>query len=176
MSFKNPTYIVLDLPKEVSEKVMKIRVANKDEFRASLPVEITITGSTGVGVISNNQSEEFVYEEIKKIASRTKPIKLVFSHVEQVRDTGIYVLKLKDESKLRMLHNDFKNVGIKYAGMEYGYSPHCTLRSRKPITDNEIKKLQETKIEDEFIVDTLSVYMLDKLPITKKMTVKLTGK
>lgn len=175
MNFVHPTYIVLDLPKDVSEKVMNIRRNNRDEFRSALPVEITVAGSTGVGTISEGQSDERVFSILKSIADKTKPFKLSFDRVEQVRDTSIYVLKVEDERALFNLHNKLKDSGIEYDDMAHEYSPHCTLRSRTPITDKEKELIFETKIEGEFVVDTLTVYMLDKMPIKKLFSVKLNG-
>lgn len=175
MNFVHPTYIVLDLPVEVSEKVMSIRRANQDAFRSALPVEITVTGSTGVGVISQHQEQEKVFKILKDIADTTKPFRLSFKGVESVRDTSIYVLKLADETELLTLHERLKTSGINFDEMEHAYSPHCTLRSRTPITDIEKELILKTKIEEEFLVDTLTVYMLDKLPIKNIYSVKLTG-
>lgn len=176
-SFKHPTFIVLDLPEDISKKVMDIRVSHEDKFRSSLPVEITVVGSTGVGVISEGQEEKNVFEIVEKISKNTKPLKLSFSQVKRIPDTDIFVLKLKDEKEIRALHEKFINSEIKFDKIppkyESPFDPHCTLRSRSPISEEDVERIQNINLEDEFVVDTLSVYMLDKLPIKKLFTVKL---
>ena len=66
MDFKHDSYIVLDIPSPVKEKIYEIRNYHKDTLRASLPVEITVAGSSGVGVIEPGQDKSFVFNTIKK--------------------------------------------------------------------------------------------------------------
>lgn len=175
-TFKHATYIVVDLPEEIAKQVMAVRISHQDEFRASLPVEITVVGSSGVGVISEGQDESEVYRIVQKIAQNTEPFKLSFDHVVRFPGTDIFVLKLTDETEMRNLHNKFISSEIKFENSNFEYGPHCTLRSRSPITEEDEQKIYDVKIEGEFLVDTLSVYMLDALPIKKLFTVKLGGK
>ena len=79
ISFEHPTYIVLDLPKDMADKIMKIREDNKDEFRTSLPAEITVAGSSGVGILTKGQDEKAVYRNIEEIA-KTITIKFLQKH------------------------------------------------------------------------------------------------
>ncbi|MBM7602446.1 hypothetical protein JOC75_000416 [Metabacillus crassostreae] len=64
--FNKDTYIVLDLPMDISEKVMKIRSDN--DYIMSLPAEITIAGSSGLGILQHEQHPSNVYVTIKEIA------------------------------------------------------------------------------------------------------------
>jgi len=175
MSFKHPTYIVLDLPQYISEIVMDIRKEHKDEFRSALPVEITVAGSSGVGIVSEEQSEEMMYNKLNEIAKNTKPIKLSFNEVKRFPGSDIFVLKLSDEKEVLELHNKLRESGIKFEETPLEFEPHCTLRSRSPISKEDEVKLYSIEIQEAFVVNTLSVYMLDKLPIKKLYTVKLTG-
>ena len=45
-----PSYIVLDIPSPMAEEIRRLR-SRFDAVRASLPAEITLTGSCGVGLI-----------------------------------------------------------------------------------------------------------------------------
>src|SRR5205809_239975 len=49
------TYIVLDVPQPFASRVLDLRVQSGDDFRAALPVEITLIGSGGVGPITRHQ-------------------------------------------------------------------------------------------------------------------------
>ncbi len=175
MNFEYPTYIVLELPNEISDKVMSIRKSHKDVFRSALPVEITVVGSSGVGTISKGQDEQVVFSKVNDIAKKIKPFKLSFKEVKRFPGTDIFVLKVKDETKIREIHELFKTSGFKLDEISSEFEPHCTLRSRSPITQEDEEELFNITIEDEFVVDTLSVYMLNKLPIKLLHSVKLTG-
>ncbi|WP_019392398.1 hypothetical protein [Priestia filamentosa] len=68
--FKHDTYVVLDLPKEISEQVRKIRYRFKDRFYTALPPEITVAGSSGGGVLQNNQEPDQVFKILDDIATK----------------------------------------------------------------------------------------------------------
>lgn len=89
--------------------------------------------------------------------------------------SDVFVFTLKDEERFRLLHEEIKNSGIVFKGSPFPYKPHCTLRSRTPITDKEVEEIMTTKLSDEFILDSLSIYMVDKIPLSRLYTVKLTG-
>lgn len=176
MNFQYESYIVLDLPSPVKEKIYDIRNYHKDKLRASLPVEITVAGSGGVGVIEPGQDNEFVFNTIKNIAEKMSPITASFKDVLRFPGTDLFVFTLKDEEKFRRLHEEIIKSGIKFKPNKFPYKPHCTLRSRTPITDAEVEEVMTTRLSDEFILDTISIYMVDKIPLSRLYTVKLSGK
>ena len=175
MDFQHDSYIVLDLPSPIKEKIYDIRNYHKDTLRASLPVEITLAGSGGVGIIKPGQDKEFVFNTVKNIAIKTSPILASFKDVLRFPGTDLFVFTLKDEERFRLLHEEMKKSGINFKPNRFPYKPHCTLRSRTPITDYEIAEIMETKLLDEFIIDTISIYMVDKIPLDRLYTVKLLG-
>ena len=121
------------------------------------------------------KDKEFVFNTIRNIASKTRPILASFQDVLRFPGTDLFVLTLKDEERFRLLHEEIRKSGIKFKDNRFPYKPHCTLRSRTPITDYEIAEIMETKLLDEFIIDTISIYMVDKIPLDRLYTVKLLG-
>ena len=175
MDFQHESYIVLDLPDPVKEKIYDIRNYHKDKLRVSLPVEITLAGSSGVGVIEPGQDKEFVFNTIKNIAMKTAPILASFKDVLRFPGTDLFVFTLNDEEKFRLLHEEIIKSGIKFKSSKFPYKPHCTLRSRTPINENEVIEIMSTRVLDEFVLDTISIYMVDKIPLSKLYTVKMLG-
>lgn len=57
--FEHDTYVVLDIPEPVSSKVMALHMQYEKQ-RTLIPVEITIIGSSGVGILKNDQKTSFV--------------------------------------------------------------------------------------------------------------------
>ena len=72
--FDRDTYIVLELPEPTASKIRKIRVEQGDEFQTSMPTEITIVGSSGVGCIAQDQDPDELFKVIDEIATSTPPI------------------------------------------------------------------------------------------------------
>lgn len=87
-SFDADTYIVLDLPKQVSEKIKNVRECYN--YPDALPVEITIAGSSGIGVLQDDQDQGEVFEKVDDIAAKTRPVKVSFSDVSSFPNTNIF--------------------------------------------------------------------------------------
>jgi 2'-5' RNA ligase len=175
MTFVHETYICLDLPEPQAQLVLDIRRHQHDEFRAALPAEITIAGSSGVGVIKAEQKPEVVFSTLQHIAAQTKPIQASFGRVRRFPRTDIFVLTLQDEIPLRELHQRIVASSIRFEPSRFPFQPHCTLRSRSPVSSEEEAELLSFHIPGVFTLDTLSIYLLETLPMTLLYQVKLTG-
>lgn len=62
--FDRNTYIVLELPEPMSSTIHKIRAEQGDDFQASMPNEITVVGSSGVGPIAQDQDPEKLFKDL----------------------------------------------------------------------------------------------------------------
>jgi 2'-5' RNA ligase len=175
MGFTADTYICLDVPMPVAQQIMDIRLRSHDTFRAALPVEITLTGSSGIGVFDARQDEKMAFALLDAIAAETEPLPVTFGKVLRFPSTDIFVLTLTDERPFRMLHERIVSSGIRFQPSPFPYTPHCTLRSRSPVSEEETADLLSLCISQSFLLDTLSVYMLETLPMTLLHEVKLTG-
>lgn len=158
--FDQDTYIVLELPEPIASTVHGIRVEQGDEFQASMPTEITIVGSSGVGCIAQDQDPNELFKIIDEIAASTPPITVSFDRSHRFPGTDIVVMKLEDETLLRSLHQRFVNSGVKFQNTNFPYMPHCTLRSKSPLTDEEMVQLSKLRIEGSFTLKKLSVYRM----------------
>lgn len=158
--FDRDTYIVLELPEPIASTIHKIRAEQGDDFQASMPTEITIVGSSGVGCIAQDQDPDEFFKIIDEIAASTPPLTVSFDKVHRFPGTDIVVMKLKDETLVRSLHQRFVESGINFQDVDFAYEPHCTLRSKSPLTDQEREELSKLKIEGDFTLQTLSVYRM----------------
>ncbi len=174
--FAANTYAVVDVPSPVADHVMAIRQRHRDELRSALPVEITMAGSSGIGEFEAGQDPTEVFTILDKIATETAPIHATFGPVRRFPNTDIFVLTLADEHPFRTLHERIAASGIRFRASPFPYTPHCTLRSRSPVSDEDAADLLSVRLADEFTIDTLTVYMLDKLPCTLLHRVPLTGR
>lgn len=172
--FDRDTYIVLVLPESVASAIHNIRVEQGDDFQASMPEEITVIGSSGVGPIAQDQDPDELFKVIDEIAASTPPIIVSFDKAHRFPGTDIVVMKLKDDAVIRSLHQRFVDSGIKFQNSDFPYEPHCTIRSKSPLTDQEMEKLSNLKIEGSFTLQTLSVYRMPP-PGTLIHTAKLSS-
>lgn len=160
-NFKYDTYIVLDLPKEIGNYINKIRSDFNDVFYTALPSEITVAGSSGVGVLELKQEVNNVFKILNSIASETKPIKASFGGVNRFPYTNTFFFTLQDEKPFRNLHKTIAESAIKFTDSKFPYKPHTTLCSHSTISEEEIQQLSSLEIPEEFILETMSVYSLE---------------
>ncbi|WP_461672498.1 2'-5' RNA ligase family protein [Priestia megaterium] len=159
--FKHDTYIVLELPIKIHEQVMTIKMKFNDEIEMVTPADITIAGSSGVGLLDPAQEPQAVYSILDNIALKIKPIKTSFVEVTRFPSTNIFFFSFKDETPFHDLHREIAHSNIRFLKNEFPFKPHVTLCTRPSITEAEIKKLLAIKLDEEFIIDTLSVCSLE---------------
>lgn len=172
MNFNKPTYIVLDLEEPLSSEMIKIR-SKLDSFRASLPAEITVTGSSGNGAVSKDQDYDEFINEISLIAKEINPFTFSFSESMNFPSTSIYVMTVNNKDIFERIHERFKKSKISFEKSPFPYFPHCTISSKTNIAENEIELIKNLKIEGTHAIKNLSVYQLENDELDKIYTVKL---
>jgi 2'-5' RNA ligase len=158
--FDTNTYAVLDVPEPFARAVMAVRVKHRDEFRSALPVEITVAGSNGVGEFEPDQVGADVFGTLDAIATEAAPIEATFGPVDRFPGTEIFFLTLQDERPFHELHHRIASSPSRFKQCPFPYRPHCTLRDRTPISDEDIADLLAVEIPGSFVLDTLSVYAM----------------
>jgi 2'-5' RNA ligase len=166
-------YFVLNIPRPFSERVMKARRSIKDNFFTSLPVEVTIAGSTGVGILDSSQNLPDAYTLLDGVAQHTAPIEAAFGPVVRFPGTDIFALTFQDEVPFRKLHERVVKSGIRFRESPHPFQPHCTLRSGAPVSKAEEHSLRALQIPGRFVLDAISICRLDRPPVQTLHTAPL---
>lgn len=167
------TYVVPDIPPAFAEQVLALRERQSDPFRFSLPAETTISGSSGTGPIASDEDLPRVIAALDRIAAETAPIRASFGPVRRFPDSDVFYLSFVDERPLRALHERIAASGLRFQPSPFPFGPHCTLRTRAPITDAESRELISARITGEFTLDTLSLYDLPERPMPRQFATLL---
>ena len=179
IGFQKSTFICLDFPKEMAEKIRKIRL-NLEPTIAWKPVVITLAGSSGCGHISDEQDILEANKLLAELSKKILSIKLQFSKINSFSDTEIYFFEFEDESLLNKLHNQIKNCGIKFFDNEYPFKAHCTIHFKGSMNPRKKQQIFNTVIPNEkFEIDTMSLISdynhLSRFPLTGTKTRYLEG-
>jgi 2'-5' RNA ligase len=162
--FDSDTYAVLDLPEPVASKVMAIRRKHRDAFRSALPAEITVAGSGGVGCFDPDEYPEHAWDVLGEISASTAPIETAMGAVMRFPGTDLFVIRPDPDDALRALHARIASSSIRFQPNRFPYTPHCTLRGRSPVTDEDAASLLAERIPDRFTLNQMSVYRLEEGP------------
>jgi len=167
--FNLPTYIVLDVPPPASNYIKKLR-QRFDPERAGVPVEITITGSSGLGTIVPEQDPALVFRTVSEIASKFTPFQTSFLRVKKFRGTGITYFELANPLNFIQIHNAFSSSPIEFNKNPFPFTPHCTIRLKKGIRIKEIREsILTAPPEYEFFLTSLSIYTYDDEKMKSKL-------
>lgn len=137
---------------------MAVRRSHADLFRAALPVEITLTDS-----FDPAQDAEEAFASIDAVASATAPISTSFVGAHRFPNSDTFVMSVRDEEPFIALRQTILAAGLRFEPPSpYGFVPHCTLRTRSPVTPSEAESLLDTEIEGDMVLDSLSKYTLTR--------------
>ncbi|UDQ99087.1 2'-5' RNA ligase family protein [Lentisphaerota bacterium WC36G] len=160
--FKNPTYIVFDVNGKIADKIRFIR-QQLDPERADLNIEISVSGSNGLGFIKPSQNFDIIRHELDNICQQISPFWCNFGKIKKFVNTEIYYLSIKNKQPFFEVIELLKNSRIEFLPTPFEYEPHCTLTLPNTNTVTCIKGQEQyissIKIpEERFLVTSLALY------------------
>jgi hypothetical protein len=88
MRFDYDTYVVLDIPPPIAEQVAAIRNRCHDWFVHSLPIEITVAGSSGIGVFDPERAQAEAFAVLSAISAEAPPIEASLGEISRFPNSG----------------------------------------------------------------------------------------
>ena len=161
--FPFPAFIVLDLPPAIAGDVAALRRQADPNF-PPLPVEITLTGSSGVGPLEREQSRDAVFASLDGLAAQTCVFQTAFCAIARFEGSPILYLRPENAIPFRALHESLRKSAIRFAPSPFPYTPHCTIRSHSAGMPDaaEVARITALPVPTQpFLLDTLSLYEID---------------
>lgn len=153
---------MLEVPPPVAGRVAAIR-REWNSWRVALPVEITLAGSSGAGVLRYHESElDAIFATLDAFARRFAPIAIRFDSVALFPGTKVVYLAPNDPAPLVALHAALTQSGLRFERSPHPFTPHCTLADLEVAATElpaDFQKLALPQIE--IVLDTLSLVQLD---------------
>jgi 2'-5' RNA ligase len=156
------SYIVLDVPSPIAEHVLSIR-QHYSSWRVALPTEITVIGSSGVGVMRYDENESSdVFKIIDDLAKQFKPIVTQFTSVARFPNTGWFYYAQQNPEPFTQLQNAIVETGLKFEPSPFPFTPHCTIADFESPSEELAQEILSLPVpERDIVLDTLSIYVLD---------------
>ncbi len=160
--FIKPTYIVFDVSGSVADEVREIR-KKLDPERADLNIEISISGSSGLGYVAPGQPLDIICHQLTEVCKDITPFWCSFDNIKKFDNTDIYYLTIKYEQPFFDAIEILKSSNIKFLPTPYQYEPHCTLtlptEKNNANNDNNITGIEQIVIpKDNFFINSLALY------------------
>jgi 2'-5' RNA ligase len=158
--FEHPAFIVLEVPSAIANIVQQWR-ERYDPIVAAFPVEITLTGSSGVGTLASDQDPAEVSAILGDVARGLIPFTTQFTHIGRFPGTDIFYLAPAHPEKFVAVQKMLTATRLRFNPSPFPYTPHCTIRSAGKVSPEDEQALLALQAPSQaFTLDTLAVYEL----------------
>lgn len=156
MQIDRPTYLIAELGGDVIPVVSSLR----NRFSPShilWPVDVTITGSSGIGTIKEGQNVNMVVEYLEPIVIKHSFTDIKLRSIARFPNTGNYYFAPQREN-FDILHRAVATSKVLFNANRWPYTPHCTLRSGPDATDECDALFRSMDIPSNVTIECFSLY------------------
>lgn len=158
--FLHDSFVVADVPASLAQLVSGIR-HQYGSARQFLPVEITLAGSSGVGVFAADQDADEALQTVGRIAADAAPFTFQLAGVERFPNSGVFYYAIGDTAPLVALHQALVTSGLRFRPSPFPFSPHLTIDTFDTPTPELEAELRALAVPaGKHLVASVSVYSL----------------
>lgn len=152
------TAVVLEVPFPVSQRIQELRERFDPVLARSVPVEITIAGSSGLATLAPGQDSGAVLAALQQIAAVIPPFTAAFGRAFRFPRSTVYALTVKPLRPFRELHQRLKTAPIKFLPSPFHFMPHCSLHIWGELPETLAQEILQTRIPERFTIRNMALY------------------
>jgi 2'-5' RNA ligase len=172
-----PGIIVMsELHGALAARVHDIQTRFDPRMAAELPPHITITGSSGMGPISPDTTDEELRAALERVAAETPSFTVRLEPPMRFMQSTVVVMTVDPNGPIRALHERIKSSGLSYEFPRFTFTPHCTLSFYPELSRDDLRELLRFRIDEQILIDSIQAYRAVTLTRTRKVVdLPLTG-
>lgn len=152
------TAVVLEVPFPVSQRIQELRERFDPVLARSVPVEVTIAGSSGLAVLAPGQDSAAVFATLQQIAAATPSFTAAFGRAFRFPHSTVYALTVKPLRPFRELHQRLKTAPVRFLPSPFHFMPHCSLHIWGELPETLAQEIIQTRIPEHFGISNLALY------------------
>lgn len=165
-----PGIIVMsELRGEIAERVLEIQRRVDPRMAAELPPHVTITGSSGMGPISPDVTDEALREALEPVAAATAPFMVRLQPPMRFMQSTVVVMPIDPNGPIRALHERVKLSGVQYEAARFTFTPHLTLSFYPELRRDVLRELLRVRFDEPLPIDSIQAYRAIDLTRTRKV-------
>ena len=165
-----PGIIVMsELGGTLARTVLEIQQRYDPRMAAELPPHITITGSSGMGPISPDTTDETLRAALAGVTSSTAPFTIVLQPPARFMQSTVVTMQVDPNGPIRALHEAIKSSGLRYEAPRFTFTPHLTLSFYPELSRDRLRELLRVRIDDHIVIDSIQAYRSIDLTRTRKV-------
>lgn len=147
-----------ELRGEIAARVLDIQRRFDPRMAAELPPHLTITGSSGMGPISPETTDEEIVAALTTVAAKSKPFSVQLQAPMQFMQSTVVVLPIDPNGPIRALHERIKLSGLLYERPRFTFTPHLTLSFYPELSREALRELRRFRIREPILIDKIQAY------------------
>lgn len=147
-----------ELSGEIAARIVDIQRRFDPRVAAELPPHVTITGSSGMGPISPNTTDEQITAALRTVAADSRPFSVHLQPPMQFMQSTVVVLPIDPNGPIRALHERIKLSGLTYERPRFTFTPHVTLSFYPELSRDALRELRRFRITEPILIDKIQAY------------------
>jgi 2'-5' RNA ligase len=173
---KTGIVLLAELAGPVADRIHEIQREFDPRMAAELPPHVTLSGSSGMGLIPNDTPVEALRQALEPIARDTAPITVRFHPPHKFLQSIVVVLPIDPYGPIRALHERIKTSGLPSEPPRFAFTPHCTLSFYPELSREKLRKLLAIRIEEPVLIDRIAAFRAVTLTrVENALELPLTG-
>ncbi|MGE5102588.1 MAG: 2'-5' RNA ligase family protein [Deltaproteobacteria bacterium] len=153
----------------IADRVREIQQRYDPRMAAELPPHITITGSSGMGPISPDTTDEELRAALEPIATATPTFSVLLEPPMRFMQSTVVVMPIDPHGPIRALHELIKSSGLSFEQPRFTFTPHVTLSFYPELDRERLRELLRVRINEPVRVDSIQAYRSTDLTRTQKV-------
>lgn len=153
----------------IAEELREIQQRFDPRMVAELPPHITISGSSGMGPISPETSDEVLRSALGPVAAQIARFSVRLQPPKRFMQSTVVVMEIDPNGPIRALHERIKMAGLSYEQPRFTFTPHCTLSFYPELSRDRLRELLRIRISEPVTIDSIQAYRAIDLTRTQKV-------
>ncbi|MGH7615846.1 MAG: 2'-5' RNA ligase family protein [Gemmatimonadaceae bacterium] len=166
---KPGTVVMFELAGPLAARVRELHAAFDPRMAAELPPHITITGSSGMGPIAPEVTDEELRRALEPVALEIAPFSVRLEAPMQFMQSTVVVMPINPNGPIRSLHEQIKMAGLPYEPPRFTFTPHLTLSFYPELTRERLRELLRFRVSEPVLIDAIQAYRAADLSQTTRV-------
>lgn len=150
--------VMFELKGALRERLRALHAEFDPRMASELPPHITITGSSGMGPITPETTDDELYRALGPVALETPPFSVRLEPPMQFMQSTVVVMPIEPHGPIRALHERIKQAGLRYEPPRFTFTPHLTLSFYPELTRQRLRELLRFRVPEPLLIDAIQAY------------------
>jgi 2'-5' RNA ligase len=161
--------VMFELTGSLGDRLRQLHARFDPRMAVELPPHITITGSSGMGPISPEVTDEELRVALQPVALETAPFLVRLEPPIRFMQSTVVVMTIDPNGPIRALHERIKRSGLPFEPPRFTFTPHLTLSFYPELNRERLRDLLRFRVDEPVLVDAMQAYRAVDLTRTKRV-------